>query len=32
MRTATLKLKMAVQKSDYDKAIAAYDALMELLD
>ena len=32
MRTATLKLKMAVQKSDYDKAIAAYDAVMELLD
>ena len=31
IRTAALRLKMAVQKGDYDKTNAAYEALMELL-
>lgn len=31
IRTATLRLKMSVQKADYEKTIAAYDALQELL-
>ena len=31
IKTASLRLKMAVQKGDYDKTIAAYEALTELL-
>ena len=31
IRTATLRLKMAVQKGDYDKTNAAYEELMKLL-
>ena len=31
IRTASLRLKMSVQKGDYDKTNAAYEALMKLL-
>lgn len=31
IRTGALRLKMAVQKADYDKTIAAFDELMKLL-
>lgn len=31
IRTAALRLKMSVQKADYEKTIAAYDTFMELL-
>ena len=31
LRTGTLKLKMAVQKSDYDKSVTAYENVMKLL-
>ena len=31
IRTATLRLKMSVQKADYEKTIAAYETLMQLL-
>ena len=31
IRTATLRLKMSAQKADYEKTIAAYETLMELL-
>ena len=31
LRTGTLKLKMAVQKSDYDKSVTAYEDVMKLL-
>ena len=31
IRTATLRLKMAVQKADYEKTNTAYETLMELL-
>lgn len=31
IRTATLRLKMSAQKADYEKTIAAYETLMEML-
>ena len=31
IRTASLRLKMAVQKADYDKTNTAYEELMKLL-
>ena len=31
VRTGALRLKMAVQKGDYDKTSAAYEALLKLL-
>ena len=31
IRTAVLRLKMSVQKADYEKTITAYDTLMQLL-
>ena len=31
VRTATLRLKMSVQKADYEKTITAYDTLMQML-
>ncbi len=31
IKSAALRLKMAVQKADYDKAVTAYDTLQELL-
>ena len=31
IRTGALRLKMAVQKADYDKTSAAYDELVKLL-
>ena len=31
IRTASLRLKMAVQKGDYDKTIAAHEELTKLL-
>ena len=31
MKSAALRMKMAVQKGDYDKAIAAFEKLQEML-
>ncbi|MBQ7920869.1 MAG: hypothetical protein IJ324_13125, partial [Lachnospiraceae bacterium] len=31
VKTSVLKLKMSVQKEDYDKTMAAYEAFLELL-